>query len=192
MKFIHVLAISCTLSAAPMLAFGQGSGPPGGAGPQAQPAPAAPAPASGQKQLNPWIDCGIGAFLFTSEKWGWAAAVSNIIWDWGITGTTSAVSSPHTCNSDKAKTARFIGTTYPVLVEETARGEGRHLHAMLEILGCEPAAHGRIISSIRADFGPYLRHPGYVQKSASGKAEGYYDLVLATVAEGYPRQCGAT
>jgi hypothetical protein len=187
MRFVHALALTCALSAAPMLAFGQGSGPPGGAGPQAQ--PAAPAPAAKTKQLNPWIDCGIGALIF--DEAGWAAAISNIIWDWGITGTTSAGLSPHTCNSKNAKTAHFIGVNYAVLAEETSRGDGRHLRAMLEILGCDARAHREIVSSIRSEFGPYLRQAGYLQRSPNAKAEGFYDLVQSAVSGEHAQRCGA-
>jgi hypothetical protein len=171
-----------------MLAFGQGSGPPGGAGPQAQ--PAVPAQTSTKKQLNPWIDCGIGALIF--DETGWAAAISNIIWDWGITGTTSAVSSEHTCNGRNAKTAHFIGVNYALLAEETSRGDGRHLRAMLEILGCDAQAHRGIVSSIRSEFGSYLRQPGYALRAPNAKAEGYYHLVQAAVSGEQARNCSAT
>jgi len=192
MAFIRTVVVVCALTAVPMLAFGQGSGPPGGAGPQTEPAKPAPVDASGKpkKQLNPWIDCGIGALIF--DHAGWAAAISNIIWDFGITATTSAVSSEQTCNGKNERTAHFIGANYPVLADETSRGGGRHLLAMLEILGCDAAAHERIVASVRAEFGPYLRQPGYAVRTSNAKAEGFYDLVQAAVAAAPAGQCGAT
>ncbi len=41
------------------------------------------------KKLNLWVDCGIGAMIF--DNTAWAAATSNIIWDLGITATTSNI-----------------------------------------------------------------------------------------------------
>jgi hypothetical protein len=141
-----------------------------------------------KKELNPWIDCGIGAMLF--EEVTWAAVSSNIIWDLGTTAVISDQSSQNTCNSKKAKVALYIGATYANLSEETAKGDGKHLHAMLDILSCEPAAHGSIISSIRSDFGQSLREPGYGVKTSNAKAEDFYNIVQSTVsAAGYAQQC---
>ncbi|MBI3771765.1 MAG: hypothetical protein HY272_03590 [Gammaproteobacteria bacterium] len=42
---------------------------------------------------NPWLDCGIGAMIFTETKW--AAVTSNVIWDLGTTAVTSGASTPN-------------------------------------------------------------------------------------------------
>src|ERR1700716_1537447 len=77
-----------------------------------------------KKELNPWIDCGIGAMIF--EETTWAAVSSNIIWDLGTTAVISDQSSQNNCNSKKAKTALYIGATYANLSEETVKGDGKH------------------------------------------------------------------
>jgi DUF3015 family protein len=145
------------------------------------------AAAQAKKELNPWIDCGIGAMLF--EDTTWAAVSSNIIWDFGTTAVISDQSSRNTCNSKNAKAALYIGATYANLSEETVKGDGKHLRAMLDILSCDTAAHGDIIASLRTDFGQYLREPGSVAKSANAKAEDFYNIVQSTVSTGYAQQC---
>src|ERR671915_438621 len=124
-----------------------------------------------KKELNPWIDCGIGAMIFT-ETTG-AAVVSNVIWDLGTTAVTSDQSSQNTCNSKKAQTALYIGVNYASLSEETAKGDGKHLQAMLDVMGCT-AAREEIIAGTRAQFGQYLGSADYAQKSAAAKAEDFY------------------
>jgi hypothetical protein len=130
-----------------------------------------------KKELNPWIDCGIGAMIFTET--GWAAVISNIIWDLGTTAVTSDQSSQHTCNSKKAQTALYIGVNYASLAEETVKGDGKHLHAMLDLMGCS-AARDSIITDTRAQFGEYLGRDDYGQKSDSVKAEDFYNIVMSS------------
>ncbi len=169
MKISRGIAIFFILAMAPMFSF-------------AQQAP--------KKVLNPWIDCGIGALIFTET--GWAAAISNIIWDLGTTAVTSDQSSQNTCNSKKAQTALYIGATYANLTEETAKGDGKHLHAMLDIMGCDSAAHGSIIASLRSEFSQYLRNSDYVAKATLAKAEDYNNIVQTTISEGFTQQCRTT
>lgn len=140
-----------------------------------------------KKELNPWIDCGIGAMLF--DETTWAAVISNIIWDLGTTAVISDASSQHTCNSKKAKTALFIGATYANLSEETAKGDGKHLRAMLSIMGCESGSHAGIVASVRSQFGLELGDARYAAKTSAAKAESYYDIVQRTISDGYAQQC---
>ncbi|MDH3713609.1 MAG: DUF3015 domain-containing protein [Gammaproteobacteria bacterium] len=140
-----------------------------------------------EKTLNPWVDCGIGAMIFTET--GWAAVTSNIIWDLGTTAVISDQSSQHTCESKRARTALYIGVNYANLTEETAKGDGQHLRTMLDIMQCDAASHAPIIASLREDFSSYLRAPDYAAKSASVKAEEYYDIVQATLGGQYAPQC---
>lgn len=140
-----------------------------------------------KKQLNPWIDCGIGAMLFTETTW--AAVSSNIIWDLGTTAVTSDYSSQHTCNSKNAKTARFIGVTYASLEEETVKGGGKHLHAMLNLMGCDASAHANIISGVRTDLGNSMRNATYLESTQEAKAEAYYNIVQTRISESHAAQC---
>lgn len=140
------------------------------------------------KSLNPWTDCGIGAMLFTETKW--AAVISNVIWDYGTTATSSAVSSKHTCEGKVVALARFIDETYVSLEEETAIGKGDHLNAMLNIRGCEATARAAIVGDLRSGLATSLQDSAYAGKSRSEKAQGYYQLLETTLAA-HQGQCDA-
>jgi len=168
MKLFRGVVVFFLLAIAPMLSFAQ---------------------EKPKKNLNIWVDCGLGAMIF--DETGWAAVISNVIWDWGITATTSHQSSPDQCGSKNAKTAMYIGTTYANLAEETAKGDGKHLHAMLDIMGCDSTSHGGIIASLRSEFSQYLRNPDYVAKASLVKAEDFYNIVQTAISGGYTQQCRA-
>lgn len=142
-----------------------------------------------EEKLNPWTDCGIGAMLFDETKW--AAVTSNIIWDYGLTATTSAVSSKHTCEGKKVVAAFFINQTYANIEEETANGSGKHITAMLNILGCNSASQADIIASIRSDFSKSAMTASYAEKSKSAKAQDYYFILDDKVSGQYVQQCRA-
>src|SRR5437016_3322529 len=144
MKTFRGVVVLCLLAMAPVLGFAQDK----------------PTPEKPKKNLNIWVDCGLGALIF--DETGWAAVISNVIWDYGITATTSHQSSPDQCGSKNAKTAMYIGPTYANLAEETAKGDGKHLHAMRDIMGCDATSHGGIIASLRSEFSQSLRNPDYV------------------------------
>lgn len=140
-----------------------------------------------KKALNPWIDCGIGAMIFSNTSW--AAASSNIIWDLGSTAVTSNASSQNTCNSKKAQMAMFVGTTYANLEEETAKGDGKHIHAMLSLMGCDSKKHREIINSVREEFSKELQSANFSSKSKLVKAENYYNLVKNNIENKHSNFC---
>lgn len=147
---------------------------------------AAPA-VSMASDLNPWTKCGIGAMLF--DETPWAAASSNIIWDLGTTAVTSAGTSENTCDGKDVQAAIFIQETYANLEEETAKGNGQHLTAMLNIMGCDTAVHSDIIQSVRSDFASTVNNAGYGEKSVQDKAESYYTVVKSKVDAKFSHQC---
>ncbi|MFZ4405475.1 MAG: DUF3015 family protein, partial [Pseudobdellovibrionaceae bacterium] len=112
---------------------------------------------------NIWRECGIGGMLFKST--GWAAITSNIIWDLGTTATSSNVSSDDLCEGSSASTASFIHETYANLEEEIAVGQGTHVTAMLNMLGCDSSTHGGIISGLRSDLNSQMSQPEYSSHS---------------------------
>ncbi len=124
---------------------------------------------------NPYVDCGIGGSLFPTT--GWAAVTSNVIWDAGTTALTSATMSPETCNAKSVETAQFILDNYNNLAEETAQGQGNHLTAMLNIMGCNTASHSSIISDIRSDMTSRINQQAYDKQDLIGKASGFYQTV---------------
>ena len=128
---------------------------------------------------NPYSDCGIGAALFANTNW--AAVTSNVIWDLGTTAVTSATSSPETCSGKNIQAAQFIIDTYDNLAEETARGQGQHLTAVLNILECESASHENAIPFIRTDMAETVGAASYADKNQLEKAAAYYDVVTSAV-----------
>lgn len=131
---------------------------------------------------NVWRECGIGGMIFT--KTGWAAIVSNIIWDLGTTATSSNVSSDDMCEGPTASAASFIHETYTNLEEEVAVGEGKHLTAMLDMLGCSDQT--TIINGLRSDLSNKMSQPSYSTQTRLQKAEGLYN---ATISRAQAGQC---
>lgn len=141
------------------------------------------------EDINPWVDCGIGAMIFPGTPVG--AVISNVIWDVGTTAVTSAGLSKNTCEGKRVKMAMYIGTTYANLEEETVQGEGQHVRAMLDIASCDKAAHEDIMRSVRADFAKSLQDPAYLQKDGIARAQDYYTLVEAKLSGQFSTQCQA-
>ncbi len=124
---------------------------------------------------NIWRECGIGGMLF--QKTGWAAITSNIIWDLGTTATSSNVSSDDLCEGPIASTAKFIHETYVNLEEEVAIGKGKHLTAMLNMLGCSEQT--TIVKELRSDLSKEMRTSGYSAKTHSQKAEDLFNSAVS-------------
>lgn len=134
------------------------------------------APGSGP---NPFSDCGIGAALFSDTKW--AAVTSNVIWDVGTTAVTSATASPETCSGKQVAAAAFINNTYEELAEQTARGEGEHLSALMNIFECGATQQGRAISATREAMAEVVAQPHYATQDRTQKASRFYEVVNTAV-----------
>lgn len=140
---------------------------------------------------NPFTDCGIGAALFPNTHW--AAISSNVIWDIGITGITSATASPETCNDNsKVEAAKFINETYPSIIEDTARGQGEHLTTTLSMLGCHTDVQPALIDSVRADVRALIADPNYATQSRLEKASAYYSALDAVILADFADDCAAS
>lgn len=133
-----------------------------------------------QQKVNPWKQCGIGAMIFDDN--GTAAAISNVIWDLGTTAVSSNVSSQDSCNGLKVAAAEFINSTITNIEEETVIGEGQHLTAMLNLMGCEATAHSAIIQEVRADLDVSIT-------DNSSKAQAYYSQLDNTITSKFSAQC---
>lgn len=132
---------------------------------------------------NAWRQCGIGALIF--PKTGWAAVTSNIIWDFGLTGSTSSSSSESQCAGRASTAAKFIHQNYAVLEEETATGQGDHLVTVLNILDCKKASHDKIIESVRSNFAKEIN-------AGTQTTEIYFNNLMNVIESGYPTQCATT
>lgn len=136
--------------------------------------------AAEETEMNAWADCGIGAMLFKKNET--AAIISNLIWDLGTTALTSMVSSKGACQGQDAVAALFIYRAYTNLEEDTVRGNGKHVTAVLGILGCESASHGNLINAVRSDFVGIVSDPAYTEKTTLTKAKEYYNIVQSNIA----------
>ena len=166
MKALKGLAVALLLAAVPLVGVAQDK----------------------RKTLNPWVDCGIGGMIFTEV--GWAAVISNVIWDLGTTAVISDYSSQNTCGSKKAQSAAYIGAVYANLSEDIVKGDGKHLRALLDIRGCEAVSHEALISAVRPQFAKSLRDAGYAGQSPAAKGEAMYNLFEANI-EAQGAQCRA-
>lgn len=128
---------------------------------------------------NPFSDCGIGAALFPTIKP--AAVTSNIIWDVGTTALTSATASPETCSGKPATVAKFILESYDNLAEETARGEGKHLDALLSMLEVKPSAQALVVADLRQQMSQKVSSPEYLNANKVDKSSAFYQSVMASL-----------
>lgn len=134
------------------------------------------APGSGP---NPFSDCGIGAALFNNRHiQAWPLAITlNVFWDVGITGSTSAISSPETCTGPQVETAQLILETLPGLEKDIALGRGKHLSALHETLGCDIDRQGEINSSLRVSYADVVNDKSYERNSDIQRSSDLYDSV---------------
>ena len=125
-------------------------------------------------KLNPWQDCGLGAMVFPDN--GVAAAISNVIWDLGTTAVTSASASEDNCNATRVQTARFVTESLPNLEEDIVKGEGQHLTAMLNLMGCDTAQKNVASTAIRNDFSSVMSNATYSEMDLQQKAESLFSV----------------
>jgi hypothetical protein len=128
---------------------------------------------------NPFSDCGIGAALFTQHKA--LAVTSNIIWDIGTTAVTSATASPETCSGKKVDAAVFILNSYDNLIEDTARGQGEHLTALMNMLDVTPSQQVAVIDNVRAQMAANIANDAYISADKREKSELYYTTIISAV-----------
>ncbi len=127
---------------------------------------------------NPFSDCGIGAALFDNDV---GATISNVIWDIGLTAMTSATASPETCSTRDVEAAEFVLESHDSLMEETARGEGRHLDALMNMLNVDKAERPEVVTRLRADMVNELASADYASQTRVERAERFYFSVMDAV-----------
>lgn len=136
---------------------------------------------------NPYSDCGIGAALFGETKW--AAVTSNVIWDIGTTAVTSATMSPETCSGKTVAVAEYIINTYDNLLEDTAKGEGDYLTAMLDIYECDASSHNNIVNELRQEVSVNISETELSAQSKVEKASDFYNAINQVVVSNYSASC---
>ncbi len=127
-----------------------------------------------------WTKCGIGGLIFQDIPV--AALISNVTWDLGTTAVTSATASPDTCQGSSFQTAQFIMENYDALAEETSRGQGEHLNAVLALSGCAAEEHAVAIDAIRADMGSKVISAEYAAQNQQQKSADFFSSVQGAAA----------
>lgn len=125
---------------------------------------------------NPYVDCGIGAALFPETNW--AAVSSNVIWDLGSTAITSATSSPNTCSHKNNVAAIYIRDTYAQIIEESVKGDNKHLTAALDILECG-VSHQEATQKVRAEVGGFISAKDYQTKDHLDKSSDLFNAITS-------------
>ena len=138
---------------------------------------------------QPFTECGIGAQLFPDTHW--AAVTSNVIWDVGTTAVISATASPETCNGKSAQAAKLIYDTYDNILEDTAKGDGEYVVALMQVYGCSVESHDELINAVRTNFSSTVSEDDYVDMSKLKKAEAYFNVIDTEVRSDFSASCSA-
>lgn len=124
-----------------------------------------------------YTECGIGAMLFQHKKWAGLAAISNILWDWGSTASSSAITTPESCMGGKEeKMAAFIYHSVDSLENDLAKGYGEHLDTLMVLAG-KNQTDVKFVDSMRRDLASLVADPSYSSKTQYQKAEALYNIV---------------
>jgi hypothetical protein len=120
-------------------------------------------------------ECFWGLILTSEDQRGLALGLNVVSGALGSYAYTSATASADTfCSEKTASTASFINDSYPKLVEDTARGEGEYLAAVLELAGCDSTQQGVVIPLLRADMAQAIGAADYAGQSYADKVFGMY------------------
>ena len=136
---------------------------------------------------NAYTQCGIGGMIFKNT--GWAAAISNIVWDLGSTATTSSSSTPSQCAGSGNLMRKMVYENYASVEQETAIGQGEHLNAMMNLLKCDSSIQSNLIQDVRADFLKSVENESYTQKTQVEKTEDLVTNVMGKASTKYSAHC---
>lgn len=126
-------------------------------------------------EINPFSQCGLGGAIF--QKVPVAAMISNVIWDFGLTASTSSISSPETCKGKRMSTAKLILQTLPELERDIALGDGKYLTALTETIDCNGIKQESFNSSLQNKYIDVLSNNSYDSKSTTERASDVYNTV---------------
>lgn len=123
-----------------------------------------------------YTECGLGAAIF--PKHPTMAAISNVTWDLGTTAVLSNASSAEdSCKGTKVAAATFINKSYVELEQDIAKGEGKHLSALMDIMNCDTSVRADVVNSVRADFATEAAKKGFAESSQYNKSETIYNII---------------
>ncbi|MCK5902286.1 MAG: DUF3015 family protein [Cocleimonas sp.] len=122
-----------------------------------------------------YTQCGLGAMIF--KKTPVVAAISNITWDLGTTAILSNASSEDQCQGSQVASAAFIHKSYASLEHDIAKGEGKHLNALMDIASCSNTSRAGVVTKVRADFATTAAKKGFATSSPYNKSKALYDIM---------------
>lgn len=138
----------------------------------------APASAESRDFKTALEECFWGLILTNEDQRGLALGLNVVSGALGSYAYTSATASADTfCAEKTTSTASFIKDAYPSLIEDTARGSGEHLVAVLGLAGCTAAEQQVAIPLIRADMAQAVSAAGYSASSYNEKAYSMFSSV---------------
>jgi hypothetical protein len=128
-------------------------------------------------------DCGIGAMIFSGEEeWNRSvASLINIIWDWGTTASSSKSSGTCTRQGNEVAAAIFIHETLESVVEDTAKGNGDHLTAVLDLMEVSSESRSGVVSTLQAELSEAVSAADYSSMTRLEKAETYYGILESAI-----------
>ncbi len=123
-------------------------------------------------------ECFWGLILTREDQRGLSLGLNVVSGALGSYAFTSATASADTfCSEKTASTASFINDAYPALVEDTARGTGDHLIAVLELAGCDSRGQSAVVPMLRADMMKAIGAADYDSSSYADKVFTMYQSV---------------
>src|SRR3989338_5096241 len=120
-------------------------------------------------------ECGIGGLLF--PRWAAGASVSNFIWDYGSTASTSGLTTPDACKGGQAKLAAYIYKSYDSIEKDLAKGDGKYLDMLVILSEKTTEEKDMFIQDMRTKFREVVERDDYSSLSRLEKAK----LVFAMV-----------
>ncbi|OGX23955.1 MAG: hypothetical protein A3D10_01680 [Omnitrophica WOR_2 bacterium RIFCSPHIGHO2_02_FULL_48_11] len=120
-------------------------------------------------------ECGIGGLLF--PRWPIGASVSNFTWDWGLTASTSGLTTPEACKGGQAKLAAYIYKSYDSIEKDLAKGDGKYLDMLAVLSEKTTEEKDMFIQDMRTKFREVVERDDYSSLSRLEKAK----LVFAMV-----------
>jgi len=134
-----------------------------------------------------YTDCGLGGLI--AQKTAWLAVTTNIVWDLGLTATSSDLTTPESCKGGKPAAAALILQSYPALERELAQGRGEHLDALLAIADCDEGARTQVTAALRTDFTALVNAAVYPQQTRLEQADGLYQAFTQQVEGSFAGSC---
>ena len=122
-----------------------------------------------------YTECGLGAMIFPEHNV--MAAISNVTWDLGTTAVSSNLSSEDSCKGTTATAAAFIHNSYAPLEQDIAKGEGKHLNALMDIMQCGTSSRAGVVNSVRTDFTSAVTTEGYAKSTQYQKSEQLFNIM---------------